>query len=77
MASVGPEAQCLIMTAGKNWVTRSETFTFNVEPHDAQELHIVPQSAAHGHNGSVHVSYPQYFYDQSCKSGTLAKLCVF
>ncbi|KAI1020318.1 hypothetical protein LB503_006314 [Fusarium chuoi] len=43
---------------------KSETFTFNVEPHDAQELHIVPQSAAHGHNGSVHVSYPQYFYDQ-------------
>ncbi|CCT71164.1 related to alcohol oxidase [Fusarium fujikuroi IMI 58289] len=44
---------------------KSETFTFNVEPHDAQELYIVPQSAAHGHNGSVHVSYPQYFYDQS------------
>ncbi|KAF5534880.1 GMC oxidoreductase [Fusarium mexicanum] len=43
----------------------SEKFTFNVEPHDAQELHIRPQSAAHGYNGSVHVSYPQYFYDQS------------
>ncbi|KAF4496413.1 GMC oxidoreductase [Fusarium agapanthi] len=44
---------------------KSEKFTFNVEPHDAQELHIRPQSAAHGYNGSVHVSYPQYFYDQS------------
>ncbi|KAL9565949.1 hypothetical protein ACKAV7_010131 [Fusarium commune] len=44
---------------------KSEKFTFNVEPHDAQELHIRPQSAAHGYNGSVHVSYPQYFYHQS------------
>ncbi|KAF5721960.1 GMC oxidoreductase [Fusarium mundagurra] len=37
---------------------KSEKFTFNVEPHDAKELHIRPQSAAHGYNGSVHVSYP-------------------
>ncbi|KAF5649265.1 GMC oxidoreductase [Fusarium tjaetaba] len=44
---------------------KSEKFTFNVEPHDAEELHIRPQSAEHGYNGSVHVSYPQYFYDQS------------
>ncbi|KAF4428303.1 GMC oxidoreductase [Fusarium acutatum] len=44
---------------------KSEKFTFSVEPHDAKELHIRPQSAAHGYNGSVHVSYPQYFYDQS------------
>ncbi|KAF5583034.1 GMC oxidoreductase [Fusarium pseudocircinatum] len=44
---------------------KSEKFTFNVEPHDANELHIRPQSAEHGYNGSVHVSYPQYFYDQS------------
>ncbi|KAF5975699.1 alcohol oxidase [Fusarium coicis] len=43
----------------------SEKFTFNVEPHGAEELHIRPQSAEHGYNGSVHVSYPQYFYDQS------------
>ncbi|KAF4948289.1 hypothetical protein FGADI_9761 [Fusarium gaditjirri] len=44
---------------------KSEMFSFNIEPHDAQELHIHPQSAADGYNGSVHVSYPQYFYDQS------------
>ncbi|KAF5985994.1 alcohol oxidase [Fusarium bulbicola] len=44
---------------------KSEKFTFNVEPHDAQELHIRLQSDPHGYNDSVHVSYPQYFYDQS------------
>ncbi|KAF5691321.1 GMC oxidoreductase [Fusarium denticulatum] len=44
---------------------KSEKFTFNVEPHDANELQIRPQSAEHGYNGSVHVPYPQYFYDQS------------
>ncbi|EWG46293.1 hypothetical protein FVEG_06833 [Fusarium verticillioides 7600] len=44
---------------------KSEKFTFNVEPHDTEKLHIRPQSAEHGYNGSVHVSYPQYFYDQS------------
>ncbi|TVY63599.1 Dehydrogenase xptC [Fusarium oxysporum f. sp. cubense] len=75
MASVGPEAQCLITLVGKSWeklgnkgwswndllpcFKKSEKFTFNVEPHNAQELHIRPQSAAHGYNGSVHVSYPQ------------------
>ncbi|PCD30711.1 hypothetical protein AU210_010386 [Fusarium oxysporum f. sp. radicis-cucumerinum] len=75
MASVGPEAQCLITMVGKSWeklgnkgwswndllpcFKKSEKFTFNVEPHNAQELHTRPQSAAHGYNGSVHVSYPQ------------------
>ncbi|KAG5665268.1 hypothetical protein KAF25_009393, partial [Fusarium avenaceum] len=44
---------------------RSETFTFNVEHRDAGQLHIHPESAVHGYNGSVHVSYPRYFYDQS------------
>ncbi|KAF5657072.1 GMC oxidoreductase [Fusarium heterosporum] len=44
---------------------KSETFTSNVEHHDAEQLHIHPESATHGYNGSVHVSYPQYFYDQS------------
>ncbi|KAF4344988.1 GMC oxidoreductase [Fusarium beomiforme] len=43
----------------------SEKFTYNVERHDVKQLYIHPQSAAHGYNGSVHVSYPQYFYDQS------------
>ncbi|KAF4997898.1 hypothetical protein FGRMN_3537 [Fusarium graminum] len=43
----------------------SETFTSNVEHREAEQLHIHPESATHGYNGSVHVSYPQYFYDQS------------
>ncbi|KAF5246818.1 hypothetical protein FANTH_6680 [Fusarium anthophilum] len=34
-------------------------------PYFKKELHIRPQSDAHEYNGSVHVSYPQYFYDQS------------
>ncbi|KAM0346640.1 hypothetical protein ACHAPU_005352 [Fusarium lateritium] len=44
---------------------KSERFTSNVEHHDAERLHIHSEPATHGYNGSVHVSYPQYFYDQS------------
>ncbi|KAM0250160.1 hypothetical protein ACHAP5_002477 [Fusarium lateritium] len=43
----------------------SETFTSNIEHRDAEQLHIHPDPTVHGYNGSVHVSYPRYFYDQS------------
>ncbi|KAJ4265004.1 hypothetical protein NW762_005247 [Fusarium torreyae] len=44
---------------------KSETFSSNIQPRDAKQLHIYPEPGAHGYNGSVRVSYPRYFYDQS------------
>ncbi|KAF4973648.1 hypothetical protein FSARC_126 [Fusarium sarcochroum] len=44
---------------------KSETFSFNVEPQDAERLHINPDPGVHGYNGSVRVSYPRYLYEQS------------
>ncbi|KAF4979747.1 hypothetical protein FZEAL_4104 [Fusarium zealandicum] len=44
---------------------KSESFSSNAPSREAQDLRIRPDSTVHGSNGSVHVSYPRYFYGQS------------
>ncbi|KAJ4318593.1 hypothetical protein N0V84_006758 [Fusarium piperis] len=44
---------------------KSENFNANAYKGDADALRIHPDLSTHGSNGSVHVSYPRYFYNQS------------
>ncbi|KAJ4212519.1 hypothetical protein NW759_011557 [Fusarium solani] len=44
---------------------KSESFKANAYKEDADALRIHPDLSMHGNNGSVHVSYPRYFYIQS------------
>ncbi|RSL50154.1 hypothetical protein CEP53_008892 [Fusarium sp. AF-6] len=44
---------------------KSEKFNANAYKKDADALRIHPDLSMHGSNGSVHVSYPRYFYTQS------------
>ncbi|KAF7564101.1 hypothetical protein G7046_g39 [Stylonectria norvegica] len=54
-----------LFAASDSNIEQSEHFTPNTRSQDAQDLHIHPDMSTHGTNGSVHVSYPRYFYDQS------------
>lgn len=55
------------------WITdadsrQSETFgTTNLPPSKAAKFYVSPDLSKHGTDGPIHVSYPQYIYNQSGK----------
>ncbi|WAO92729.1 Hypothetical protein NCS54_01024900 [Fusarium falciforme] len=59
------DARNLTIPKGLLPVPGSEKFKANVSKEDADALRIHPELSMHGSNGSVHVSYPRYFYNQS------------
>lgn len=47
--------------------TQSENYTDDVDAEFSHELYVNPDPNTHGTDGYIHVSYPQYFYNQSSK----------